>query len=198
VAIDRAGVQRARFAALGLLAAYIACTSSWFVAIARIVLGLSGEIFALSRAGESAARVGRDRLAVIDELRPALDSASVTAALDAGWVGATTGASIVDLAGVTDPSIAALAGGHTSKHIAPSLFEERRVDTLVLLIADGSRLETPWTETRFSRAIENYIAGLPGIAEAYEPVATSTPDHLRYLVLRRASRTEVGLGGIDR
>jgi hypothetical protein len=40
---------------------------------------------------------------------------------------------IVDLAGLTDPEIAALHGGHTSKRVDVSMLEERKVDTIVLL-----------------------------------------------------------------
>src|SRR5262249_53115430 len=89
-----------------LVAAHLACLSGWPVALARIAFGLSGQVFAFARAGPSAAHVGGDRLAVIDELKPELAAASVVGALDVGWVGAATEATVVDLAGVTDPSIA--------------------------------------------------------------------------------------------
>jgi hypothetical protein len=56
----------------------------------------------------------------------------VVAALDIGWVGASTEASIVDLAGLTDASIAMLPGGHTSKRVDTSMLLDRGVDTVIV------------------------------------------------------------------
>ena len=54
------------------------------------------------------------------------------AALDVGWVSAATEASIVDLAGLTDASIAMLPGGHTSKRVDTSMLLDRNVDTMIV------------------------------------------------------------------
>jgi hypothetical protein len=78
------------------------------------------------------------RLALISAGAPLLKDARVVAATDIGWVGRATSAHIVDLAGVTDPTIAALPGGHTSKMIAPGLFSDRDVDTWVIRALDRS------------------------------------------------------------
>jgi hypothetical protein len=64
--------------------------------------------------------------------RPVLAGAQVVAGLDVGWMGASTEARIVDLAGLTDPSIAVLAGGHTSKRVDVAMLLDRGVDTVVL------------------------------------------------------------------
>jgi hypothetical protein len=59
--------------------------------------------------------------------------ASRVATLDVGWVGAALpGAEIVDLAGVTDPEIAALPGGHTSKRVDAAMLLARRVVHVLL------------------------------------------------------------------
>jgi hypothetical protein len=144
--------------------------------------------------GPVSASVMESRLAVIDELRGSLQAPEtrVVAALDIGWLGASTDATIVDLAGVTDPAIAALPGGHTTKQIPLALIEARNVDTLVLLLAEDAPLKSPWTESRFARGVEQRIAFLPGIAEDFSPVAESglgegNPKNLRYVVLKRVS-----------
>jgi hypothetical protein len=77
-------------------------------------------------------QVQRDREALIARARPLLASSRVVAALDIGWVGAATEAEIVDLAGLTDPAIASLSGGHTSKAVDIAMLLERDVDTIVL------------------------------------------------------------------
>ncbi|APR77162.1 Hypothetical protein A7982_02509 [Minicystis rosea] len=151
----------------------------------RVVVALAGEIFQIVKVGPAAARVGAARLAVIDEMRAPLEGAKVVAALDIGWLGAATDATIVDLAGLTDPSIAVLPGGHTSKAIPATLLDARGTDALVLLVRDGHSLRTPWTDTFFSHVVELRIAAIPGMTDTFAPVATSHVPHLGYVVLRR-------------
>lgn len=82
--------------------------------------------------------VAERRVALVSEATPLLKGAQVVAATDIGFVGQATSARIVDLAGVTDPTIAALPGGHTSKMIAPGLFSDRDVDTWLIRALDRS------------------------------------------------------------
>lgn len=180
--------------AVALAAAHIASVASPLVTAARLAIALAGEVFVFIKIGPTSARVMESRLAVVEELRAPLQKARVVAALDIGWLGASTSATIVDLAGVTDPAIAALPGGHTTRQIPPALLDARRVDTLVLLLEEGSTLQTPWTESRFARGVEQRIAFFPGIAEEFSPVAVSREPHLRYVVLARVSK-EVALNG---
>lgn len=171
--------------AVALAAAHLAAAADLRATAARLVLALGGEIFQLVRVGPSAAGAFAERLQVIDELRAPLASARVVAALDIGWLGAASSASIVDLAGLTDPAIAALPGGHTSKPIPVGLLDARKVDTIVVLLKDGEPLAVPWTESFFARIVELRIASIPHIDEAFRPVAESHAPHLRYVVLRR-------------
>ncbi|AUX42969.1 hypothetical protein SOCE26_044090 [Sorangium cellulosum] len=175
--------------AAALAAAYVASAADTRATALRIALALAGELFVALRIGPTAARVGAERSRVVEELRGPLAGAGVVAALDVGWLGAATGATIVDLAGVTDPVIAALPGGHTTKRIPGSLLDARGVDTLVLLLAEGQPLAAPWTTSRFARGVEQHLARLPGAGEAFAPVAVSGVPHLRYVVLRRAAYT---------
>ncbi len=170
-----------------IAAAHILSHASLPASAARMAIVLSADLFVFARWGPQAAVVMRDRMELMQELGPSLASARVVAALDIGWAGAVTEATLVDLAGVTDPDIAALPGGHTSKQIPLTLLDTRHVDTLVLLLADGAELKTPWTESRFARASEQRIAFMPSIAEEFSPVKTSSLPRLRYVVLRRQS-----------
>jgi hypothetical protein len=171
--------------AVALAAAHLAAVASLRATAARLALALAGEIFQLARVGPSAAAVSAERLAVIDALRPELASARVVAAVDIGWLGAATPATIVDLAGLTDPAIAALPGSHTSKAIPATLLDARAVDTLVVLLREGEPVLVPWTRSFFARRVELRIAAIPGIDVAFAPVAEAKTAHLDYLVLRR-------------
>ncbi|WP_437593861.1 hypothetical protein [Sorangium sp. So ce1000] len=173
--------------AVVLAAAHVASVADARATALRLALALAGQLFVMVRVGPTAARVGSDRLRVVEELRGALAGAEVVAALDIGWLGAATGATLVDLAGVTDPAIAALPGGHTTKRIPGALLDARRVDALVLLLADGEAPASPWTASRFARGVEQRVARLPGAGDAFAPVAVSGVPHLRYVVLRRSA-----------
>jgi hypothetical protein len=109
----------------------------------------------------------------------------VVAALDIGWLGAATDATIVDLAGLTDPVIAVLPGGHTSKAIPAALLDARKVDTIVLLLSEGASLREPWTASQFARVVEQRIARIPGLDDEFHVAAESAAPHLRYVVLER-------------
>jgi hypothetical protein len=87
-----------------------------------------------------------------------LDGAGVrrVASLDVGWVSAATEADIVDLAGLTDPEIAALPGGHTSKRVDARFLLAREPDALLIYAPFGlpaGGIEA-WPETVVQRAVE--------------------------------------------
>jgi hypothetical protein len=165
--------------------AHLAAVADPRASAVRLVLALAGQIFQLARVGPAAAAVGEGRLRVIEELRAPLAGARAVAALDVGWLGAATDATIVDLAGLTDPAIAALPGGHTSKAIPSGLLDARGVDAIVLLLKDGEPLVVPWTDAFFARIVELRVASFAGMAEAFAPAAESHVPHLEYVVLRR-------------
>lgn len=170
---------------VALAAAHVASVASVPITIVRVLLAVAGLIFVWVRVGPDAARVGADRLALIEELRAPLRDAKVVAALDVGWVGAVTDATLVDLAGVTDPTIAAFPGGHTTRQFPVTLLDSRGVDTIVLLLHADEPVAVPWTESRFDRGVEHRVAWIPDIAADFQPIAVSKRSPLRYLVLRR-------------
>jgi hypothetical protein len=168
-----------------LVAAHLAGVASAWSMIARTVVAAAGLVFQAWRAAPDARRVGEERRALIEEMRPSLAGAEVVATLDVGWVGAATDASIVDLAGLTDPSIAVLPGGHTSKRIPSGLLEARHVDAVVLLLLDGHDVASPWTDSYFGRAVELTVTEQTD-PSAFVLVAVGARPHLRYVVARRA------------
>jgi hypothetical protein len=178
--------------ATALAFAHLAGASDARAGALRLALALSGEIFQVVRVGPAAAKVGSARAALITELRGPLAGAKTIAALDIGWLGAATEATIVDLAGVTDPEIAVLRGGHTSKAVPVTLLDARGVDALVLLVREGEPLEEPWTRTFFARHVELRVASIPGMDAAFSLAYAHRATNLRYLVVRRVTASGPG------
>ena len=107
---------------------------------ARLAAALVLGVLLAWRAAPAGRGVYQDRADLIARARPALEGAHVVAALDIGWVSAATEARIVDLAGLTDPSIALLPGGHTSKRVDVSMLLDRGVD-IVLVYSEMRAVE---------------------------------------------------------
>lgn len=174
---------------VALAAAHLASIAGRAATAIRFALAIAAEVWVFARIGPKAARVSADRAALVEELRRPLRGARAIATVDVGWAGAAASGVVVDLAGVTDPAVAALPGGHTTKAIPPALLDARGVDTLLLLLDGGAELAVPWTASRFARGVEQRLARAPGMAEQFEPVLVSTPEALRYVVLRRRAGT---------
>lgn len=130
------------FARIGIFAAIAATISGFGIAAGPNVIGARRELV---------------RRAV-----PALAEARAVASLDAGWVSAATNAKIVDLAGVTDPIVASLPGGHTSKRVDVAMLLDRNVDCVVLL-----RGKEP---ASYARVAELRLAASPLFDARYELV----------------------------
>ena len=126
-------------------------------ALARLIVACAAELMLLALRGPAASRVLADRLALIDAAREPLRGAAHVATLDVGWVGAATGAEILDLAGATDREIAALPGGHTSKAVSGALVTERGVDRLVFQLGPGTGVESD-DSRRYARRTEQMLA----------------------------------------
>jgi len=123
-----------------------------------LALVLGGVLVA--RGGTAGRGVGADRAALVAAAHSWLDGgggpALRVAALDVGWVSAATEADVVDLAGLTDPEIAALPGGHTSKRVDARFLLARDPDVLLVYAPFGlpaGGLEA-WPETLTTRAVE--------------------------------------------
>lgn len=161
-----------------LLGAELLGRSSTAASLARAVLVLS--CAALLHAGQGAAlRAVRDtRERMSRELAPLLSGARRVASLDVGWVGAAGDFEVLDLAGVTDPTVAILPGGHTSKRLPDDFLARRAPDALVLLEREDSGADG------YARQVERRLARQRG-AERFARVGQIALDaQQRYAVLR--------------
>ncbi|MGD0528714.1 MAG: hypothetical protein ABSE49_26495 [Polyangiaceae bacterium] len=123
-----------------------------------LALALGGVLVA--RGGTDGRRVGGDRAALIATARPLLACFRHVASADVGWVGAATDADLVDLGGVTDPTIAVLPGGHTSKRIDARLLLERDTDALLLWAPAGlpEGGTEAWRRATYGHAVDARLA----------------------------------------
>jgi hypothetical protein len=139
-----------------------------------LVAGALGVVL-IVRGGTAGRRVGADREALIVEARPLLDSARArrVAALDIGWVSAATEADVIDLAGLTDPEIATLPGGHTSKRVDARFLLAREPDLLLVYAPFGLPAGGPeaWPDTVTSRAVEARLIREEAILRRFDPAA---------------------------
>lgn len=133
----------------------------WATAL-RLVAALGVSLVVLFAIGRVARRVGPNRMALIEAAAAPLAGGRHVASLDVGWVGAATRAEVEDLSGVTDPRVAVLPGGHTTKRIPDGWLEARQVDRLVLLLAPGEKPALPWWHSRFDRGVEQRVARQAG------------------------------------
>jgi hypothetical protein len=155
---------------------------------ARATLAVLLGVTLVARGGTSGRTVGPDRAALVATARPWLEGVPRLAALDIGWPSAATEAEIIDLAGLTDPEIAALRGGHTSKRVDARFLLARRPDALLI---DAPRGLPPgglaaWRDTATPRAVEARLLDDEDIAAHFTPVTWLPlgPSGGGYLLLR--------------
>ncbi|MGC4088385.1 MAG: hypothetical protein QM756_10885 [Polyangiaceae bacterium] len=170
-----------------LAAAELAEHAPTWISAVRVTAALSASGLLFVGRASSARGVGVQRMHLIEASRSALQGAQRVATLDVGWVGASTAASVVDMAGVTDPWVARLPGGHTTKKLPDSFLEARDVDALVLLAEVGMSeacstspdgfcpvtldwVRSQWPALHFVRAVEARVVTLTG-ADRFRPVA---------------------------
>jgi hypothetical protein len=120
--------------------------------------------FVVHRAAEGR-HVQANYASLIERARPILEGASRVAALDVGWPTAATEATMIDLAGLTDPEIAVLPGGHTSKHVDAPFLIERDPDVILLyaLKVDGGE-----RDIEYPRVVEARLAASELLTRKYE------------------------------
>ncbi len=117
-----------------------------------------------------------DRARLVADARPVLADCTRVATVDIGWVSVATQSSLVDLAGLTDPMIAALPGGHTSKRVDVAMLLDREVDCAVFYVDPGLRdasLAHPETIS-FAHAVSERLAHNPLFEAHFRPLAKVT------------------------
>jgi len=172
--------------ATALVAAYLAEQATLAWAILRLAFALSGALLLLIGLGPSARSVGSERLGLIAQARPVLSRDARIATLDVGWVGAASDADLIDLAGVTDAEVAVFPGGHTSKRIPRPWLFARNPSSVVLLLAQGTTLQTPFETSSFARAVEQRVARL--LAEEFRVRTRLRLGNQTYVVLEPIKR----------
>jgi hypothetical protein len=161
--------------------ALLGATRSRFWA-ARFVPAFAAAVLLHAAQGSATRAVRGQRARLIAQLPALIDGARRVASLDVGWVGAAGSHEVVDLAGVTDPEVAYLPGGHTSKRLPPDFLERRGVDALVLL--------TDPATGAYARQVEQRVMNLRG-ANRFELVGhIPLDDRQSYVVLRRRAESE--------
>ncbi|MEO8878507.1 MAG: hypothetical protein ABI461_23160, partial [Polyangiaceae bacterium] len=130
--------------------------AKWWSAALRIVLAAGLGIRMLISAAPAGRHVERDREALIQASRDYLQNAHIVASADIGWPTAATEAHIVDLAGLTDPNIAALGGGHTSKRIDPAMVIDAHADVVLLYATAGigSASLDDWRSAEYEKLVD--------------------------------------------
>jgi len=162
------------------LGAAVAERSALWATLARFTLALAACGLLARDLGPASRHVLAQRRELEARGARALAGARRIATLDAGWVGVATGVEVVDVAGVTDPSVAVLPGGHTSKRLDDGFFARREVDAAVALWDD--RLPG-WYRRNDARLAE--LSAAEGFVRGDElPLSGSS---FRYVVFRRAS-----------
>jgi hypothetical protein len=170
------------FPGLLLVSSSLLAATSTPHALLRLLPPLACAALLHTARGPDTRAVRAERSLLIAALPPLLADSRRVATLDVGWVGASGDYSVIDLAGVTDPDVARLPGGHTSKRLPPPFLDNRHVDALVLL-ADASA--APHAPLRCARQVESRALTLHG-AESFRAVGR-IPLNARqeYVVLRR-------------
>lgn len=159
---------------------------AWSVSI-RLVFACALNTVLLVQLGPSSRRIAEQRAFLSEQAEPFLNFGGTVGTLDVGWVGAATQGTVFDFAGVTDPAVARLCCGHHAKKIDHHLLEVRGVDTLVLLLAPGKNMQTPWWQSEFARFSENYVARQLK-EDVWLPVAELPLKYTdqKYVILRRS------------
>ena len=138
----------------------------------RVVLAAALGVRLLVVAAPSGRHVQRDREALIRASRDYLQNAHSVATADIGWPTAATEAHIVDLAGLTDPNIAVLAGGHTSKRIDPAMVIDAHADVVLLYATAGVSATAldDWREAEYEKLVDVRLASSPLFSRHFEAV----------------------------
>lgn len=158
----------------------------------RAFLGLGFSAWVWTQAAPLARGVRGDRERLILRARTRFGSNARIACVDIGWVGAATHGEIVDLAGVTDPVVAARPGGHTSKRLDAAWLIDREPDWLLVLVRGmtpelARQGPSAWP---IARVVEARLARDPLIIERYAPRAYLPlgAGGQGYVALERANR----------
>lgn len=136
-------------------------SGGWFRA-GRLGAALTVSLWMLGKFGRDLQAVGERRRHLVEHAAPLLAGAQRVAALDIGWVGFATEHHVIDVSGVTDPTVAVLPGPHTNKRLPSDFVESRQVDCVVVQLANSDALGRPWFATEFYTGVDARLAEQAG------------------------------------
>lgn len=180
------------FPALIVVGCAVAERASTVATLGRAAIAVAALGYAATRpAADDARGIVATRDALITQGRSVFAGRKAIATVDVGWVGAATPGTIVDLAGLTDPVIAQLPGGHTSKRVPAALLDVHEVDTLVFLRRRGA---TTVDEDGgpYERSVEVRLAEEEWVRQTFERTKTIASGPLEYVVFTRKPGTSGG------
>ena len=157
-----------------LLVAVLAC--------ALPALDLAVEIPAVRAAGASRETTGRE---LAEYLRAHVHRVAL---IDIGYLGYASGLPVIDLAGVTDPSIGQLEGRHGEKPVRFSLLAQRDVDAIVLHSITEPRVEGGVLRSLAGFRVERELASDEAVRRTFEVarVVRYAPQYWYVLLVRRS------------
>jgi hypothetical protein len=163
------------------------CAAALLGACGVPLLDLALRIPEWQRAGHSRDTVG---VAIARDLR---EQTERVALVDIGFLGYTSGVTTIDLAGLTDPLVAAFPGGHLKKRIPSDWLEAQAPDAFLLhsalppIAAADGRLErfagypVEMRVARFSWVLEQFrVARIYAYAPGYHYVLLCRQPHNRF------------------
>jgi hypothetical protein len=162
--------------------------SRWYIALLMVGLGFSS--LELVRELPAARAAGREAVANIANIERVLRAhRGPIVALDVGAIGyALLDTTIIDLGGLTCPTIAHRPGGHLDKRIDPLWLEEHAPTWLVLHSAEAPRVSAS-AELLAMRGypVEQHVASLAYVRESFgvERVLQIAPRYFYVFLLRR-------------
>jgi hypothetical protein len=136
---------------------------------------------------------GQSRVAVRELASWLHKHARVVALVDIGYLGYSSGAEVVDLAGLTDGRIARMPGGHLSKRISPAYLRERHPDVIVLHSVAPPDVGADGRLRAFDGfAVEQDVARMPFVRAGFR-VARVIPyaPNYHYIVLRSVKNHQI-------
>jgi hypothetical protein len=153
--------------------------------LARAVAAFALAVASLATSPPELRHLWPARLELARAARPVLQGAERVATLDIGWPTLAIDADLIDLAGLTDPDIAVLPGGHTSKHIDGLMLLNRHPD-FVLLYTNENRASSleRWRDWTYPRLVEARLVSDDRFASHTLPAAFLPLGTGGYLVLR--------------
>ncbi len=164
-------------------AARVLCGAALLSACAVPLLDLALRIPEWQNAGHSRETVG------VEIARDLREQTERVALVDIGFLGYASGVTTIDLAGLTDPAVAAFPGGHLKKRISSEWLQAQEADALLLHSALPPTAAADGRLLRFAGyPVELRVARFSWVTEQFRVVRSyAYAPGYHYVLLRRAA-----------